>query len=67
MYYKKAAAVIFVYSMNDYESLDHLARWGHEVDENASSRCIKIVACAKSDCFDDDEVVPKSEGQDYAR
>ena len=27
LYYQKAAVIIFVYSMNDYESLEQLTMW----------------------------------------
>ena len=59
LYYQKAAVVILVYSMNDYESLDQLSHWAQEVEENAHKNTIKIVVCAKSDNVEDDEVVPK--------
>ena len=56
-----------VYSMNDFESLDQLTHWAQEVEENAHKNTIKIVVCAKCDNVEDEEVVPKQDGQDYAR
>jgi len=53
--------------MNDYESLDQLNHWADEVNENSKANTIKFVVCAKSDNIDDDEVVSKQDGQDYAR
>ena len=67
LYYQKAAVVIMVYSMNDFESLDQLSHWAAEVEENAHKNTIKIVVCAKSDNVEDEEIVPKQHGVDYAR
>ena len=53
--------------MNDYESLSQLDDWAKEVDENALANTVKIVACSKCDNIDDEEVVPKQEGQEYAK
>ena len=58
---------MLVYSMNDFESLDQLSHWAQEVEDNAHRNTIKIVVCAKCDNVEDDEVVPKQDGQDYAR
>ena len=44
-----------------------MSHWAQEVEENAHKNTIKIVVCAKSDNVEDDEVVPKQDGVDYAR
>ena len=69
LYYKKAAVILLVYSVTDYESFDGLAYWHGEVAQNADPECIKFVVGAKID--DDDieegEAVPKQVGQEYAK
>ena len=69
LYYKKAAIVLLVYSVTDYESFDALQFWSNEIDENGDHNCIKFVVGAKIDDNDieDCDVVPKQVAQEYAK
>ena len=57
LYYKKAAVVLLVYSVTDYESFDALRYWVEEIETNGEPNCIKFVVGTK---IDDTEV---EEGQ----
>ena len=37
LYYQKAAVIIFVYSMNDYESLEQLTHWVDQSEQSAEN------------------------------
>ena len=69
LYYQKAAVILLVYSVTDYETFDDLSVWAQQLEEHAEQNCIKFVVGAKID--DDDveegEAVPKQVGVDYAK
>ena len=69
LYYKKAAIVMLVYSITDYESFDALQFWVDELEQNAESDTIKFVVGSKIDVVDIEEgqAVPKQVGVQFAK
>jgi Ras-related protein Rab-23 len=69
LYYKKAAIVLLVYSVTDYESFDALEFWKQELENNNETDCIKFVVGSKIDDneLEEGEAVPKQAGMDFAK
>lgn len=67
LYYQKAAVVLMVYSVTDYESLDALKSWEKELENNAEPNVVKFIVGAKCDDTDAEEMVPKQVGVEYAK
>lgn len=66
VFYRDAGAIIFVYSITNYDTFNSLKKyWLPEIQKECDSNIILCVAANKSDLFDDEQV-KEEEGRAFA-
>ena len=64
-YYRGANAIVYVYSIDNPESLTNLLKWMWEVDENLDDQAVRLIVASKAD-LEKERKVSYEEGLDFA-
>mmetsp|Transcript_32618 Transcript_32618/g.79359 ORF Transcript_32618/g.79359 Transcript_32618/m.79359 type:complete len:215 (-) Transcript_32618:552-1196(-) len=66
-YYRKAAGVVLVYDVNNYESFQNLSTWMELLDQHTDEGIVKIIIGNKLDMSDGKRAVSTEMGQAFAK